>query len=199
MDVFKVAIKRRSIRCFKDVPVPYEVLKGCVEAARLAPSGGNWQVLEYLVVDDNELLPLVFNNIRFGVRRQAAEGEALPSDQPKAYIITLVNTTLEAKTSRGKNVTFYDIGLANENIMLVAWERGVGSCPILWFDQEALKLVLEIPDNYEIGLVLALGYPDENPVLDVFCDSTGPWVDEKGERHVPKRELRDIMHRNRFT
>lgn len=197
MDVYQAAINRRSIRCFKDTPVPYQVLEQCVEAARLAPNGGNWQVLEYLVIDDEELLPLVFSNIRFGVRRRVPEGDML-AEQPQAYIITLINTTLEAGLTRGKHVTFYDIGMASENMMLVAWEHGIGSCPMLWFDPEGLKQVLNIPDNYEIGLVLAMGYPDENPVVDVLGESTRPWMDEGGERHVPKRGLEDIMHRNQF-
>ena len=194
MDVYQAAVRRRSIRCFKDVPVPKEVLERCVDAARLAPSGGNWQILEYLVVDDEKVLPQVFDNIRFGVRRPSKD----TPDQPKAYIIILVNKTLEAELTRGKNVTFYDIGMASENIMLVAWEYGVGSCPLLWFNPKGLKQVLNIPAHYEIGLVLAMGYPDETPVAGALSDSTGPWLDEKGERHVPKRKLEDIMHRNRF-
>ncbi len=195
MDVYEAAARRRSIRCFKDVPVPGEVLEKCLDAARLAPCGGNWQILGYVVVDDEKFLPQVFDNIRFGVRRPSSKDV---KDQPKAYIIILINRELEAELTRGEKVTFYDIGMASENIMLVAWENGVGSCPLLWFNPRGLKQVLNIPGQYEIGLVLAMGYPDENPVAGALSDSTGPWLDEKGERHVPKRKLEDIMHRNRF-
>ena len=196
MDVYRAATERRSVRCFKDVAVPGEVLEKCVEAARLAPCGGNWQVLEYLVVDDEKLLPSVFDNVRFGVRRPPVKG--VP-DQPKAYIIILVNADLESGLTRGKHVTYYDIGLASENIMLVAWENGVGSCPLLRFNPKGLKQVLNIPGKYEIGLVLAMGYPDEAPQACELTDSSTPWLDESGERHVPKRRLGDIMHRNWFS
>lgn len=195
MDVYQAAIERRSIRCFKGAPVPRNVLEECVDAARLAPSGGNGQVLEFLVIDDGELLPEVFSNVTLGVRRPKSEDI---KDQPEAYIIMLINTDLEKELNRKRHVTHYDIGMASENIVLVAWENGVGSCPLLWFNPKGLKQVLNIPAKYEIGLVLAMGYPDENPQSCQMADSSRPWMDESGERCVPKRELEDIMHRNRF-
>ncbi len=195
MKVYEAATTRRSIRCFKDKPVPFEVLKKCVDAARLAPNGGNWQVLEYLVVDDEGLIPQIFSNISFGTRRPAKDN----LDQPRAYIIILVNSELESRLSRGKHVTYYDIGMASENIMLVAWEEGVGSCPLLRFEGAEIRKALNIPAKYEIGLILALGYPDEKPVACELKEEIRPWLDEREERHVPKRRLEDVMHHNRFA
>ena len=63
MDVYKAATSRRSIRRFKDIAVPYEALEKCVNAARLAPSGLNRQLCEYLIIDDEQLLPGVFDGI----------------------------------------------------------------------------------------------------------------------------------------
>jgi hypothetical protein len=47
-------------------------------------------------------------------------------------------------------------------------------------------------------MVLALGFPDVSPVLEVATDSVKRWFDDEGMLHVPKRELKDITHRNRF-
>ncbi|NIW96750.1 MAG: hypothetical protein GWN13_00590 [Phycisphaerae bacterium] len=94
--------------------------------------------------------------------------------------------------------TYYDVGLAAENMMLVALEEGIGSCPVTSFIPNMLKQVLNIPDKYEIAMVLALGFPDESPVLEVATDSIKRWFDDEGALHVPKRELKDITHRNRF-
>ena len=66
------------------------------------------------------------------------------------------------------------------------------------FNEKDLKLILEIPDDYDIALVIAMGYPDEAPVADVAADSLNIWVDDKGVRHVPKRKLADVIHKNRF-
>ena len=57
MNVYEAAIRRRSIRRYQDKPVPYDVLKKCVDTARLAPSARNAQVCEYIIVDDGKLLP----------------------------------------------------------------------------------------------------------------------------------------------
>jgi hypothetical protein len=58
--------------------------------------------------------------------------------------------------------------------------------------------VLNIPDKYEIATLLCLGYPDESPVLEVAADPVKRWTDGEGVRHIPKRELKDILHKNRF-
>ena len=81
---------------------------------------------------------------------------------------------------------------------LVALEQGIGACPVLSFDAAKLKPVLNIPDNYDIGLMLVLGYPAESPQIEASTGSIETSVDDKGIRHVPKRQLKDILHRNGF-
>jgi nitroreductase len=197
MKVFEAATKRRSIRRFKEKPVPFEVLEKCVEAARLAPSGRNRQVCAYIAINDAAILPGVFENIGGSVRLPPDKGGPRPEQTARAYIIVLINKGLEADAAQRK-ITYYDIGMAAENIMLTALEQGIGSCPVLRFDESALKAILDIPDNYDIGLVIVMGYPDESPVADVAADTVDIRVDDKGVRHVPKRKLGDILHRNKF-
>jgi nitroreductase len=197
MKVFEATTKRRSIRRFKDKPVPFEVLEKCVEAARLAPSGRNRQVCEYIAINDAAILPGVFENIGGSVRLPPDKGGPRPEQTARAYIIVLINKGLETDASQRK-ITYYDIGMAAENIMLTALEQGIGSCPVLRFDESALKAILEIPDSYDVGLVIVMGYPDESPVTDVATDTVDIRVDDKGVRHVPKRKLGDILHRDKF-
>ena len=63
MDIYEAVTRRRSIRRFKDVAVPYEVLEKCVDAGRLAPSGKNRQLCEYIIIDDEPLSPRVFDSM----------------------------------------------------------------------------------------------------------------------------------------
>ncbi|MDI6815200.1 MAG: nitroreductase family protein [Dehalococcoidales bacterium] len=63
MDMYEAVIKRRSIREFKDIVVPYDVLERCVNAARLAPTAANRQLCEYIIIDDEQLLPKVFDTV----------------------------------------------------------------------------------------------------------------------------------------
>ncbi len=198
MDVYEAVTKRRSIRRFKNIPVAYGILERCVNAARLAPSAMNRQVCEYIIVDDEQLLPQVFNSIKgWGGQSRPEEGW-LMEKSPRAFIITLINKTLEAEFGAERNVTVYDAGLAAENIMLVAMEQGIGSCPATSFEKDILRQVLNIPDKYDIAIVVALGYPDENPVTETATKSINRWTDSNGTRHVPKRKLEDIMQRNKF-
>jgi len=189
MNVYEAATSRRSIRRFKDIALPYDVLEKCVNAARLAPSARNCQLCEYIIIDDEQLLPKVFDRITNWAGQPKPLGGPPPGHRPKAYIMTLISGTLE---------TDYDVGMAAENMMLVALEQGIGTCPILSFEQNELKQILNIPDSYEIALMLALGYPDESPVLEISTGSIEYWTDSQGTRHIPKRKLEDILHWNKF-
>jgi len=198
MDIYQTATRRRSIREFKDTPVPYEILEKCVNAARLAPSAANRQLVEYVIVDDEKLMPSMFDAVAswFGVSRPK-EGWP-PGRRPKAYIVSLIDLEAEAERGVGRTNALFDVGMAAENIVLVAEEAGLGSCAITGFSPNRLRQVLNVPDKYETALMLALGYPDESPVIEVATDSIERYMDDKGVRHIPKRELKDILHRNRF-
>ena len=198
MEVYEAVTKRRSIRQFKDIPVAYDTLERCVNAARLAPTASNHQLCEYVIVDDEQLLSRVLDaiNILSGVPKPK-EGWS-PGRRPKAYIVTLINTTLEAEMGAARTNTDYDVGLAAENMVLVALEQGLGSCIMTSFDQNKLRQALKIPEKYDVAMVLALGFPDESPVIEEATESIKRWVDDEGVRHIPKRRLEDITHRNRF-
>ena len=191
MDVYETVISRRSIRRFKDTPTPRKILEKCANAARLAPSAANLQPLEYIVVDDGQLLPQVFSTVKWAAYISPA-GNPPQGKEPKAYIIMLKNRDVGVPSSA------YDIGAAMENIILVALEEGIGSCPVASVDRDRLRRILNIPDNYEIPLVLALGYPDESPVGESFDGSVKYWKDKDGILHVPKKKLEVVLHWNTF-
>ena len=90
------------------------------------------------------------------------------------------------------------VGAAAENAMLVALEKGVSSCPMMGFDSGALKQLLGIPGEYDVGMLISLGYADESVVADEASGSVERWTDDRGVRHIPKRRLADILHRNKF-
>ena len=96
MDVYEAVTKRRSIRWFKNIPVTYGILERCVNAARLAPNSKNRQLCEYIIVDDERLLPQVFNSIKGWGGQSRPEQGWPPWPRPRAFIITLINTTVDA-------------------------------------------------------------------------------------------------------
>jgi len=190
--MYETTIRRRSIRRFKQTNVPGQILEKCVNAARLAPSAANLQPLEYIIINDEKLLPQVFNTLKWAAYIRPA-GDPPEDSRPKAYIAILKNNEISTAVSA------YDIGAAMENMILVALEEGIGSCAFASVDRDELRGMLGIPENYEIPLVIAFGYPDESPVEEPFTDSVKYWRDSAGRHHVPKRKLEAVRHWNSFT
>jgi len=183
---------------FQSKAVPCDILEKCVNAARLAPSAMNRQLCEYVIVDDEQALAQVLDSARMwaGVPRPK-EGWS-PQGRPKAYIVSLINTELAAEIGCGSRNTDFDAALAMENMVLTAEAEGLGSCIMTSIDKDRLRQALNIPCKYDIALLLALGYPDEKPVIEESSGSVERWLDADGVRHVPKRNLADIVHRNAF-
>ena len=199
MDVYEAMKHRRSVRLFQEKEVSYEALERCVDVARLAPSAMNSQLCEHIVVDDAELLPQVLNTVaKWAGMSRPPEGRS-SEKRPRAYIVTLINTTLEHERGAGRRNADFDAALAVENIVLAAEEQGLGSCIITSFGPEKLRQVLNIPAEYDIAILTALGYPDEKPVIETDDTSVKRWRDDKDVLHVPKRSLAGVQHRNRFA
>lgn len=191
MNLYELIVARRTIRQFRPESLSRDILEKIVNAARLAPSAANLQPLEFIVVDEQELRTQIFPCLRWAAYI-TPEGNPKPGHEPMAYIITLVNTHIK------ENGFEYDAGAAIENMILTALEQGVGSCWLLSVEKEKIQGILEIPASHKIDSVLALGYPDEEPLVEEMKDSVKYWKDRNGRLHVPKRKLNDIIRFNGF-
>jgi len=189
--IYRTIVARRTIRKFKPDPLPPDLLERLVEAARLAPSAANLQPLEFIVVDADGPRAEIFPCLKWAAYIAPA-GDPRPGEEPAAYVVTLSNTQIREKMFE------YDIGAAMENMILAALEEGVGSCWMLSIDRDRLRTILGVPEHYRIDSVLALGYPAEDPAVEVMTDSCRYWKDEAGRLHVPKRPLGSALHRNTF-
>jgi len=188
MDNMKILETRRTIRQYRQKPIPHKDLKKMVNAARLAPSARNIQPLEYVVVDSAGPLKEMFGCMGFGGGIKSFRGR-----EPSAYVIVLINKYLSSKWQA------YDCGMAVENMAIAAWGMGIGSCILGRINKERIRQLLSIPDKYDIDLVVALGYPAEKPVAeDMKGQSVDYHRDANGTLHVPKRRMKDILHRNGF-
>ncbi|MEW5901308.1 MAG: nitroreductase family protein [Acidobacteriota bacterium] len=189
--VYDLILLRRTIRQFKPEPVSRQILERLVNAARLAPSSGNLQPLEFVVVDDEDVKRLVFPCLRWA-SYITPRGNPKPGQEPAAYIIPLINLSVREKGYE------YDVGAAMENMILTAVEQGLGACWLLSIDREKIAEILNLPWGYKIDCVLALGYPAESPVMEEGQDTVKYWKDESDVLHVPKRSLKSVIHFNRF-
>lgn len=191
MNIYEAICSRRTIREFLDKPVSYELLKKFVDAGRLAPQAANRQPLEFLVVDDPVLVSTVFTNIKLA---GYLDWKPAVEARPRAYVVIVSNKAVQNATW----VT-YDVALASENISLVAWAEGVGSCLVGAFNKQKVTELLAIPETHELMIIVALGYPAHKSVTEELKgDDVKYWRDADGTFHVPKRPLQKILHHNKF-
>jgi nitroreductase len=178
---------RRTIRKYLQTAVPEEVLLKCVEAAIFSPSGGNLQPLRCVIVNDAKLLKQVFSTLSWAV--YLPDYGPTEEEMPRAYIVLLLD-------KNGRTPT-HDASIASMSISMVAYDEGLGSCILASVDRKKLKKVLNVPESLDVALVVALGYPAENPVVEPVSDGNIKyWLDKNGVLHVPKRDIKDIVRWN---
>ena len=191
MDIYNVIKKRRSVRQFAEKEVPRDLIEKCLDVARLAPSAGNKQPLEYIAITDFEQCQKLFPLLGWA---GYLKGWSCPEEkQPRAYIVIAVDSE---KVFAGYEA--YDVALAAGNISLLAQSENVGSCLIGNYDKEKMCDLLNVPEGYSLPLIVALGYPAEEAVVEELTDSVKYWRDEEEIHHVPKRSFKDIVHWERF-
>ena len=189
--VYKLILHRRSIRKFKQDPVPVNILKKLVNAARLAPSGANLQPLEFVVINSKDICDDVFRTLAWA-GYISPRGIPGPGERPVAYILVLANTSIRKENYQ------WDAGAAMENMILTALAEGIGSCWIGSINRARLAELLGIPPHLVIDSILALGYSAESPKKEILKKDCKYWKDDKGRLHVPKRDLVKIIHFNSF-
>jgi nitroreductase len=151
------AIKgRRSVRAFKQRDVPEETVEKLIDAARHAPSAGNIQPWEFVVVRKLE------------VKRKlaiAALNQAFVEEAP----VVIAVCANENRSSRGygfRGKTLYciqDTAAATQNILLTAYSLGLGACWIGAFNEDEAKRAVNAPEGIRPVAIIPVGYPDETP------------------------------------
>ena len=178
-------LKNRSTRRYhQEVTISRETLMELVDMARLSPSGGNRQLLKYYISCEPEKNNIIYHQIGLG-------GNPPEGERPSAYIIVLNDTKLGTYGS-----TEVDHGIAAQSILLAATEQGLGGCIVGMVNRKELQKALNIPARYEILLVLTIGKPKETFVFETVepnMENIRGWWDEQGVRHIPKRNLEDII------
>ena len=139
--------QRRSIRKYRNERFPMEELIALVEAARWAPSAGNSQPWEFLLVNDEDMVSGL---------KAVSPGWLKPAP---ALIVMCINKNRET------NWSYIDVGAAMQNILLYAHSRGVGCCPIGSFAVETVKELLDMPLHLEPVLLMTVGYSEEKPTV----------------------------------
>jgi nitroreductase len=180
--------ENRSCRRFhEDHAVEPETLKAFVNLARMSASGANLQPLKYILSCDPRKNAEIFSCLAWAGYLKDWPGPR-EGERPAAYIVVLGDTSISESAG-------CDHGIAAQTILLGAREKGLGGCMLGSIDRDALRDSLNIPAQLKILLVLAIGKPREQVVLETVGsdNSIRYWRDNEGVHHVPKRKLEDII------
>lgn len=145
MDFLEIAKKRYACRKYGNKKVEKQKLDKILEAAHVAPTGGNCQPVSLIVVQEEEGL----NKI----------GKA--ANIYKAPLAILVCSSADKAWTNpysGKKLTDIDASILTDHMMMEATDLGLGSVWICWFDPEVLRKEFNIPDSLEVINILAIGY-----------------------------------------
>lgn len=155
---------RRSIRKFIDREVPFESIQKAVEAAMYAPSWKNTQITRFYAITSKEIKGKIASYLP-SINQQAAQSA------PVLMVLSVIkyrsgyNREGQCDTPKGTGWQMFDCGLSSMLFCLKANELGLGTVIMGYFDEDAIAKDLEIPDTEEISAVIALGYPDEEPIM----------------------------------
>ena len=155
---------RRSIRKYLDKPVEHEKLEILVKCGINAPSGVTRQPWIVRVVEDQKLIADVTE-----VYKQANAEQVKRDKDFKNMFRNAPNLICVCTPANGGGEL--DAGLLGENIMLAAQSMGLGTCclggPVRFLlSNEKAKFFIErldIPSDYKLNYIIAVGYPDEQP------------------------------------
>jgi nitroreductase len=164
VDTFTCVRTRREVRDYLDKPIPDESLQVILEAGRLAPSSKNSQPWHFIVVRDRETLKKLSELTPTGAHISRA---------PLAIAVLMDAAKLPE----------IDGARAVQNMVLAAWELGIGSCWVTNFYEDGVKDLLGAPQPMKLVTVMPFGYPTEL----------------KTKRKKVRKSLDEIVHYERFA
>lgn len=146
MNTWDAVRSKRAIRSFAERPIEPERLDRIVEAGRHAHSSKNQQRWAFIVVRDRATLAALAELGPYcGHIRGAASAIALVTPDPSV--------------PGAPHSVMWDLGGAAAQMMLVAWELGIGSCPATVYEPARAREILGFPDDWHCEYVLSFGYP----------------------------------------
>jgi nitroreductase len=187
MNLKELISKTRSYRRFDEsYRIDEKKIESLIDLARLSASGANKQPLKYLYFNSVKDCEKIFPYLAWAGYLTEWPGPD-KGERPSGYIIILGDRSIS-------DVFGIDHGIAAQSIMLGATEAGLGGCIIASIKREELINELSIPDNLDILLVLALGKPVENVIIEEIKNSDVKyWRDSDKNHHVPKRSLKELI------
>ncbi|MEA2103760.1 MAG: nitroreductase family protein [Candidatus Cloacimonadota bacterium] len=158
MSTFETIKSRRSIRKYSTRKIEDEKLNKILEAGRLAPSWQNKQCWRFIVIQNKKTINKLALKSGF-----ISKANFFIKDAP--VVIVLCGNPQNSGKMNGQNYYLVDTAIAFQQMMLVAWEMGIGSCWLGAFNEEKVKLILSIPQEIKVVALSPFGYPAKKDSL----------------------------------
>lgn len=154
MDLMEAIKTRRSVRRYRPDPIPEELLKAVLNAARLAPTANNAQPWRMIVVRDEDTKRRLV---------AASNGQKFIAQAP--VVVVACGVPDEAFATAGGYMSSHviDVSIALDHLTLAAHSLGLGTCWVAWFKEDPVREALGIPEDVRVVAMTPLGYPDEAP------------------------------------
>jgi nitroreductase len=169
MDFWDVIHRRRSIRGYRQDPVPDDTLTRVLEAARLAPTAANRQPVHVVVVTD----PPTRARLRLAYSRDWF-------CTAPVILVGCVEPGRAWQRADGFNAAEVDLAIVMDHVILAATAEGLGTCWVCAFDEATVKEVLGIPAEVRVVAMTPLGFPDAEPTP------------------LARKPLEQLLHRERW-
>jgi nitroreductase len=160
MDAYLAVVSKREVRQYADRPIPEEVRRRILEAGRIAGSSANKQQRRFVVAESDEAV------------ERLARTVYVPTNLTEAGLVVAIALD-------GKGPLAFDAGRAAQNMMIAAWNDGVGSCPNGTSDPDGAKEVLGLGADESVAIILSFGYPAR--AIDPEKRSPEEWI-ERADR-----------------
>lgn len=153
MDALECIATRRSIRKFLDIPVEFEKVGNVLDAGRMAPSAGNLQDWKFILITDEKM--------RQEIAKACVEQYWIATAPIHIIVCTEPERTRRFYGKMGEKYSLQNGAAVVQNMLLAAHAEGLGSCWVGAFEDEAVKRLLNIPDDVIVHAIVPLGYADE--------------------------------------
>ncbi len=158
MEFTELIASRHSVRDFLPDPIPDDILQEILEAGRLAPSAQNRQPWRYVVLHRNEdVKKLAFNCGLIGLSNIFIR-------TAPCLIVACADASKGVRINR-QDYYLVDTAISLQQMVLAAWNRGIGSCWLAAFSEPVVKKYLQLPAKWRVVALLPLGYPAANKTL----------------------------------
>jgi nitroreductase len=156
MNTIEAIKTRRSIRKYTQQPLEFDKITRIIEAGHYAPSSGNIQNWRFVVITDKKTIRSLYDH--------CLKQEHVYNAQAIIVVCGEIETAERFYGLRGKRLyTTQNCAAAIQNMLLAAFELGVGACWIGAFDEDKIRVMFNVPENARPQALITLGYPDEEP------------------------------------